>query len=257
MTLHKVFSSSHVLEIFSSPDLLIRVPDVTRTLVPKASHLFVQRALVHLRESLARARSFSEQGLTRAFSRVVRVCLFDSSTIPLTWARWIHSGRISCVEIREMVKVISFNLTSSRGGVTATEDGDESPDDASSDRNHSHLQRHTHATACGQRPTTRCHRRRRLVLVAIVAFRGRGWVFRDKGLTKRVHRQKNAFVEVKFSAPSACCRRDERFGGKIEKTPEAPRLHLKNLPETSSSSLKPRAGSCTSIDRAIKSKRAT
>jgi len=214
-------------------------------------------ALSSISENLSRVPARSRSKVWRAPSVAVHVCLFDLSTIPLTWARWIHSGRISCVEIREMVKVISFNLTSSRGGVTVTEDGDESPDDASSDRNHSHLQRHTHATACGQRPTTRWHRRRRLVLVAIVAFRGRGWVFRDKGLTKRVHRQKNAFVEVKFSAPSACCRRDERFGGKIEKTPEAPRLHLKNLPETSSSSLKPRAGSCTSIDRAIKSKRAT
>ncbi len=56
-----------------------------------------------------------------------RPCLFirfnDSA---LTWVRWVYSGRISCVKIREMVKAISFNLTSSRGGVTATEDGDES-----------------------------------------------------------------------------------------------------------------------------------
>ena len=157
-----------------------------------------------------------------------------------------------------MVKVISFNLTSSRGGVTATEDGDESPDDASSDRKHSHSSTSysrdgvwTETDDALTSTTTVSSRRDRRV-----SWKRLG-VSRDKGSTKRVHRQKNTFVEVKFSAPSACCRRDERFGGKIEKTPEAPRLHLKNLPETSSSSLKPRAGSCTSIDRAIKSKRAT
>lgn len=58
---------------------------------------------------------------------------------------------------------------------------------ASSNRRHNHVQRHPHATPRAQRPTTRRHRRRAIVflvaIVAIVAIRGRGWLFRDVGLT--------------------------------------------------------------------------
>ena len=60
-------------------------------------------------------------------------------------------------------------------------------EDASSHRRHNHVQRHPHTTPRAQRPTTRRHRRRAIVfliaVVAIVAIRGRGWLFRDVGLT--------------------------------------------------------------------------
>ena len=113
-----------------------------------------------------------------------------------------------------MVKVISFNLTSSRGGVTATEDGD-------------NLGRRIFRSftvifnvILTRRRVDRDRRRVDIDDDGWFSSRSSRFVKRlgvsRQSLTKRASTEE-CVCRSEFSAPSACCRRDERFGEKSKR----------------------------------------